>query len=277
MKTFQRTPNREPPIRTPRQSRLAVTVPAPILWYGGSSSESEDDADWESRYPQADEQPNTYWIVFVDASYDAQAGYTSAQLTYRQFANRARTLARNTVEGMYLEPFTLIEVTFYEGQWWFTRGDGGESPYGSQGSGSDADSDSGGGSEKDTAIVRASWTAGGYTAMATEESDRVYFNHVVEVSLEGIRAEVPIDPRHLELCERGTFHAIGPATDRPVAVAAFVRDERLHVELADGLRPTKVTVLLKAIRRTFLDWQFPDMTREEFEANERFLKSRLPK
>jgi hypothetical protein len=140
------------------------------------------------------------------------------------------------------------------------------------------DSDGDSGSEKNPAIVPAPWTEGGYTEMYTFEMDRVYFGHVVEVSVRNGIAIVPIDPRHLAICNRGTFKALGAnAADDPVAVSATVKNERLCIKTSDKTLTVKVTVMLLGIRRGMGNLHFRDVTRAEYEANEKFLKMRLPK
>lgn len=124
---------REASARPPKRNRLAVTVPSPI----------------DGSYPAPGVLPNTYYIVFVDASFLKIQGFTPQALAPRQDLTRARELAHNTLDGAaaYVPVYTLLEVTFYDSRWWFTYSGGGTPSSGSSGSSGDSGSgvDSGSG------------------------------------------------------------------------------------------------------------------------------------
>lgn len=94
-----------------RDVRLARTVKPPS---GGS-------------YPSQASCPNTYWIVFVDAEYEAETqGEVARTLTLRQQSDQARTTVQNVVDGKdaYIAEGQLIEVWHARGQWWTDFGHG---------------------------------------------------------------------------------------------------------------------------------------------------------
>ena len=75
---------------------------------------------------------------------------------------------------------------------------------------------------------------------------------------------MPGPPKFTEVC--------GTSSDRPIAVGAKVAGSDLLITLGTA-RPTRVIVRLTGLRRGFANARFPDRTRAQFEANERFLRS----
>jgi len=148
---------------------------------------------------------------------------------------------------------------------------------GSGGSGSGSSS----GSSKDTAIVPASWTDGGYAALFTMEAPEVLFFDRVQIRPTGRRTRVKIDPRFLEVCERDSVEVYSVAPDRAAHVGARVEGDAVVLECARvrALRPRMVNVLVVGVRKGFpaeAGWRFPSKTREEFEANEAWLARNDP-
>jgi hypothetical protein len=156
----------------------------------------------------------------------------------------------------------------------------GEPSSGGEISGSEGSDGSGGGSgggesesgsEKDRAIVPSRFSPTGFTALACIESPEVLF---IEVMQKDIHQDtlLPIDPKFLDVCEPGTMKAIASA-DVPAAVGAKVIGGDVSIRLSSYAEPATVTLLLIAKRRgkKFRNWRMPDMTREEYEANERRL------
>jgi hypothetical protein len=92
----------------PSQVRLAMTVPPPDS-IGGS-------------YPSHDDSPNTYWIVFVDGTFPKHAaGDQGHDLLFRQSQYKAIATAHSLRSDgeSWVECWTLLFVTFHNGQWWF--------------------------------------------------------------------------------------------------------------------------------------------------------------
>jgi hypothetical protein len=145
-------------------------------------------------------------------------------------------------------------------------------------SGSDSDStDEESGSDKSTAIVPASFTPGGFTALFTEECPEVRFDDVLLVTMVGRTATVPIDPKFVEVCEKNSIEVCAAQPDRPMMVGARVNGSHVHVTLSEESQtPVRIVLRLTAIRRGFAGVRFPNRTREQFEANERFLQSAYP-
>ena len=150
---------------------------------------------------------------------------------------------------------------------------------GSQDSQSDRQSDHESQSDKSTAIVPASFTDDGYTALFTLEAPEVRFDDVMTVTMmDGRETIVPIDPKYVEVCERGTITISGAVPDEPVVVGAKVIDgDKVRIRLDRHVDDAvTIAVRLTAIRRGFLGKRFPNRTREQFLANERHIQSAYP-
>ncbi len=151
-------------------------------------------------------------------------------------------------------------------------------------SGSTQDPSIGGGSsdheqsDKSTAIVPASFTDGGFTALYTLETPEVRFDDTMTVSFRGDSVTVDIDPKYVEVCEAGTITVCAAVPDEPVVVGAKVVDGRkVRIKLGHYSSATvSVSIRLTAIRRGFLGKRFPNRTQEQFNANERTLRSAYP-
>ena len=130
-------------------------------------------------------------------------------------------------------------------------------------------------SSKSTAIVPANWSLTGYTALFVEESPEVRFDDIVEISTTQADFEVPIDRKYVEVCEPGTIRVCGCVPDAPVVIGACVENEQILLRFAKQKQSSSVrlTIRLTAIRKGFAGTRFPDRTREQFEANERFIRS----
>lgn len=147
------------------------------------------------------------------------------------------------------------------------------------------------GSDKSTAIVPASWTPGGYTALFTLEAPEVRFDDVITVTMAGRVVAVPIDPKYVEVCHEGSITISGAVPDEPVIVGAKVINTQTagsdgddgkavpHVLIKLGqvpFTPVTVSIRLTAIRKGFAGHRFPNRTREQFVHNERFIQSAYP-
>ncbi len=101
-----RTPERSPEPRQPRNPRLARTVQGP-----------------EDAYPARADNPNTYRIVFVDATFTEAVGNQTVSATNRQDPDSASAFAHAQVEDgpAYIAENTLIWVFWDNGRWWFYR------------------------------------------------------------------------------------------------------------------------------------------------------------
>ena len=101
------------------QMRLAITVRDP-----------ENDS-----YPTEGEDPDTYFIVFIDGSFPTGVdGLQPHTLRYRQELDEAKTTA-HSIGDEYVPLYSLIRVSIHNGQWWFDRG-GSTQTISSSGSGS---------------------------------------------------------------------------------------------------------------------------------------------
>lgn len=160
----------------------------------------------------------------------------------------------------------------------------GSAPSGSQPMPSQSESDSGSesesGSDKSTAIVPASWTHDKYTALFVEECPEVRFDDVMIATVAQRDGELPIDPRYCEVCEPGTLEVCGCAADAPIAVGAIIGSGGSAVVYRFARQRKKkevrLVIRLTGVRKGFCGHRFPNRTREQFEANERFIQSAYP-
>lgn len=152
----------------------------------------------------------------------------------------------------------------------------GGSGSGSGGTGSGGSSS--GGSNKSTAIVPAAWSPTGYTALFISEAPEVRFDDVIVATIPQADGAVPIDPRFIAVCEAGTLEVCGSSTDRPAVLAARVAGDHVRLEFADQRPDQELRVVLRltGIRRGFAGHRFPDRSRAQFDANERFIRSAYP-
>lgn len=145
-------------------------------------------------------------------------------------------------------------------------------------------------SSKSTAIVPATWSPSGYTKLFVAEMPEVRFDDVLCAQVaKGSSTLIPIDPRFVEVCEKGTIEVCGAVPDLPVAIGASIssplppgegQGEGLFVRICAGGRgkgTVNVTLRLTGIRRGFKHLRFPDATREQFLANEHFYRMSQPK
>jgi len=144
---------------------------------------------------------------------------------------------------------------------------------------SQSGSDSGG-SEKSSAIVPASWSPGGYTALYVVESPEVLFVDVVGLKTTQNRMTWFMDERFIEVCEPDSIQIDGFSTSEPVMVGFKIDEGRVRLRIRGKEYPDEEIVIvfrLTGIRKGFKDTRFPDMTREDFLANERFLRMAMSK
>jgi len=98
---IDRAPERLPIVTERRNPRLAITAYDPV----------------SGTYPSS--PADTYWIIFVDSTYDnTDDGQQAITTTERQAL--AKTTARSLVSE-YIERGTLVEVIWDNGRWWIAR------------------------------------------------------------------------------------------------------------------------------------------------------------
>jgi hypothetical protein len=135
-------------------------------------------------------------------------------------------------------------------------------------------------SDKSTAIVPASWSSAGYTALFIAEMPEVRFDDVMTAIVSEDETLVPIDPKFIEVCERGTLQVCGCVPDVPVPIGAVVKDDAVHVRTQSPIDNHKstiqVTLRLTGIRKGFQSQRFPNRTEQQFLANEEFIRSAYP-
>lgn len=134
------------------------------------------------------------------------------------------------------------------------------------------------GSDKSSAIVPASWSPTGYVALFIHEMPEVRFDDVMVVAMPQHDQEIAIDRRFVLVCEPGTIEVCGVVADKPAIVGARAHGDRIRIEFASQHPQHAVRLVLRltGIRRGFAGKRFPARTREQFEANERFIASAYP-
>ncbi len=151
---------------------------------------------------------------------------------------------------------------------------------GSSGGSSGDSSDGGSGSDKSTAIVPASWTKGGFTALFTLEAPEVRFEDVfTDLKITDKETRYRIDPRFFEVIHPETLRVVGISGDKPYVVGAVIKDRMLviHALTDKRRRPDIVQVQISAVRKGFKGMRFPNRSLVQFNANEEFLNSAYPR
>lgn len=90
--------------------------------------------------------------------------------------------------------------------------------------------------------------------------------------------EIPIDPRFVEVCERGSIEVCGISIDQPIRVGARALTDRVRLtfEVQNPQQAARVVLRLTGIRRGFAGKRFPLRTYEQFLANEAWINSAYP-
>ena len=133
-------------------------------------------------------------------------------------------------------------------------------------------------SEKSTAIVPASWSPTGYSALFIAEMPEVRFDDVMTATVMDDETRLPVDPKFLEVCEPGSVQVCGCVPDLPIPVGAVVEDDAVRVRLGARAHDESVNLAIRltGIRKGFSSQRFPDRTEEQFLANEAFIRSAYP-
>lgn len=154
-------------------------------------------------------------------------------------------------------------------------------PGSSSSSGSSDNGDGGGGgpgsdsgSGKDSAIVPASWSETGFTALFVVEAPDVRFEDTfTDLRIRGRESRYAIDPKFLEVTAPGSLRVIGLVGDRPYPVGARIEGGELVLVAAADMRrrPTVANVRITALRKGHEATRFPDRALRHYKANERRL------
>ena len=119
----------------------------------------------------------------------------------------------------------------------------------------------------------ASWSKGGYTKLFTREAPNVLFDDMFVVHVTEKETRFKIDPKFISVCEKGTLESTSTEPNQAVATGSEIDGGELIVRMSRKFKkPVRVVVSISAIRRGFLKVRFPDATRAEFLANERWIK-----
>ena len=113
--------------------------------------------------------------------------------------------------------------------------------------------------------------------MFTVESPGVDFTDTIVSVIKQKNQNVEIDSRFFLVCERDTIVCTGAQPNTPVLIGAEVVGNVIKVQFSSEKdNDIRVVFSLCGTRRGFLGVRFPERTSEQFEANERFLKSAHP-
>ena len=89
--------------------------------------------------------------------------------------------------------------------------------------------------------------------------------------------KVKIDPRFIEVCAPGSVEVCACQPDAPVLVGARVEGDEVLIRFAkESKSAVRLVISLTGIRKGFAGLRFPNRTRRQFEANERFIRSAYP-
>ena len=109
------------------------------------------------------------------------------------------------------------------------------------------------------------------------EAPGVDFLDVIQVTVPQRDQKVSIDPHFLEVCEKDMVACTGAQPNRPLLVGAEVNGSVVQLRFSEQSdEKVKLVISLRGTRRGFAGVRFPSRTREQFDANERFLKSAYP-
>jgi len=122
--------------------------------------------------------------------------------------------------------------------------------------------------------VPAPWSPGGYAALYVTEMPEVRFEDIQTVKM-GTESRVrsTIDPRFIAVCEPGSIVVCGLSHG---SADAWIEDGFLHVHSEKNLVSPMISVRLSGVRKGFKGRRFGDRSREQFEANEKFIGSAYP-
>lgn len=103
----------------------------------------------------------------------------------------------------------------------------------------------------------------------------VRFDDVLTAVIPQADTALPIDRRFLEVCVTDSVEVCGCVSDIPVLVGATTIANDVLVQFAEQKpdRHLRLVIRLTGIRKHYKGMRFPDRSREQFEANERFIKS----
>ena len=133
-------------------------------------------------------------------------------------------------------------------------------------------------SDKSTAIVPASWSPTGYTALFIAEMPEVRFDDVMTATIVEDETLLAIDLKFMEVCEPGSVQVCGCVPDLPVPIGAMVENDSVRVRLGARGEDQLVNLVIRltGIRKGFNGQRFQDRTEEQFLANETFIRSAYP-
>lgn len=110
-----------------------------------------------------------------------------------------------------------------------------------------------------------------YVELICVEMPEVRFEDVMVFSLGRDKRSMSkrIDGTFLKVCEDNSIQPVGVVPSRPVKVGAYVKDEKVFVEV-DEADPVDVVVKISGLRRGMGQRRFASHTREEMLKNNAF-------
>ena len=123
-----------------------------------------------------------------------------------------------------------------------------------------------------------SWNEGGYAALFVLESPDVRFEDIMVVEVSQKETLIPIDFKFIDVCEKGTIEVCSCIANEPVNIGAQIINDMLNIKLSKKVKkPIRLIIKLNGVRKGFRNTRFPNRTKQDFIANEKFLKQAYPK
>ena len=134
---------------------------------------------------------------------------------------------------------------------------------------SSSSSGAGSGSSK-SAIVPTGFSETSYTALFSLEAPEVRFEDTLEIFVRKGTSVIPIDSKFIEVCEPGSLKVCSICPSIAAVIGGRVEGAQIIV---DSKEDCTAVICVTGVRKGFKNVRFPSRSEEQFEANEKFLKS----
>ena len=132
-------------------------------------------------------------------------------------------------------------------------------------------------SSKSSAIVPATWSSTGYAALFVSEMPDVRFDDIMVVEVNEKESSFLIDPKFIDVCEYNSIEICGCIPSDPINVGASIENDVVKIKISRKRKKSvKITLRLTGIRKGFANNRFAERTKEQFIANEKFLRQAYP-
>tara|TARA_R110002020_G_scaffold34539_2_gene104972 strand:+ start:2448 stop:3704 length:1257 start_codon:yes stop_codon:yes gene_type:complete len=121
-----------------------------------------------------------------------------------------------------------------------------------------------------SAIVPAGFSETSYAALFSLESPEVRFEDTLEIFVWKGTSVIPIDSKFIEVCEPGSLKVCSICPSIAAVIGGRVEGAQIIV---DSKEDCTAVIRITGVRKGFKNVRFPSRSEEQFEANEKFLKS----